>query len=139
MFKNAVADAVKAGKITDGDQAAFDRFVGLSKTPSFNLFILAHQGKLNHFKGDDGFEAAKRVWAALGLNSIEFNSKTSQPVEEQFWDNFDIQFNVTEVGMRKALPFFCVDPSNRAKVEALLNGQNAQQLNGGYESQRLAY
>jgi len=123
VFRNAVSDAVVAGKITEADRAAFDKFVGLSKTPSFNLFILAQQGKLKDFNGNDGFEAAKRVWGALGLTSIEFNTKTSQPVEEQFWDHFDVKFDVTEVGMRKALPYICVDPSNRAKVEALFQGQ----------------
>jgi len=138
VFKNAVADAVKSGKITESDQAAFDRFVGLSKTPSFNLLILTLQDKLKHFNGDDGFEAAKRVWTALGLSSIEFNTKTAQPAEEQFWDHFDVKFNVTEVGMRKALPFFCVDPSNRAKVEALLANHGSQQVHG-HESRRLAH
>lgn len=52
---------------------------------------------------------------------MEFNSKSSEPFEEQFWHHFDLMFNITEVGMRKALPHFCVDPNNRAKVEALLN------------------
>lgn len=123
VFKNTIAEACKAGKISEADHAAFDRFVGLSKTPSFNLFIMAQQGKLNHFKGDEGFEAANRVWNALGLNKIEFNSKTAEPVEEQFWQHFDLMFNITEAGMMKELPFFCVDPSNRAKVEALMGKQ----------------
>jgi len=99
---------------------------------------LTLQDKLKHFNGDDGFEAAKRVWTALGLSSIEFNTKTAQPAEEQFWDHFDVKFNVTEVGMRKALPFFCVDPSNRAKVEALLANHGSQQVHG-HESRRLAH
>jgi hypothetical protein len=36
-----------------------------------------------------------------------------------------LQYNITEVGLRKELPFFCVDPSNRAKVEALLANKEA--------------
>jgi hypothetical protein len=120
-FQNAVAQASEQGKISDADRAAFDRFVGLSKTPSFTLFIMAHQGKLAHFRGDEGFEAAQRVWSALGLDSIEFNNKSSEPVEEQFWKHFDLKFDITEEGMRRALPNFVNDPSNRAKVEASLN------------------
>lgn len=41
VFKNTVAEACKAGKISEADSAAFERFVGLSKIPSFNLFIMA--------------------------------------------------------------------------------------------------
>jgi len=133
VFRNTLAAACKAGKITEADHAAFDRFVGLSKTPSFNLFILAHQGKLSHFKGDEGFEAANRVWKALGLTKIEFNHKTAEPVEEQFWQHFDLMFNITEAGMRKELPFFCVDPNNRAKVEALLNKQGEHIHHHGHQ------
>lgn len=87
------------------------------------MFILAQEGKLKHFKDDEGYEAACRVWNALGLNKMQFNKKSSEPVEEQFWKHFDLMFNVTETGMRKALPHFCVDPNNRAKVEALLHQQ----------------
>lgn len=119
VFKQNIEEACKSGMITDADHSLFDRFVGLSRQPSFNLFILAQQGKLDHFKGDEGFEAAQRVWHALGLDQIEFNHKTSEPLEEQFWQHFDLMFNITEDGMRKALPEFCVDPNNRAKVEAM--------------------
>lgn len=128
VFKNAIAELCDQGKISEADHAAFDRFVGLSQQPSFTLFIMAHQGKLAHFRGDEGFDAAQRVWSALGLDEIVFNNKTSEPVDEQFWKHFDVMFEITEVGMRKDLPHFCVDPSNRAKVEALLNKEH-QHLN----------
>lgn len=124
VFKQTVADAVSKGQITQDDHAAFERFVGLSQTPSFNLFILARQGKIDHFKGDEGFKAANRVWTALGFDTLEFDNKTSEPLEDQFWKFFDSTFHITEEGMRKALPEFCVDPSNRAKVEALLGHEH---------------
>lgn len=76
-------------------------------------------------KGDEGFEATQRVFKALGFKDIKFNNKTSEPIEEQFWKHFDLHFKITEVGLRKELPFFCVDPSNRAKVEALLASKDA--------------
>lgn len=108
--------------------AGFHRFVGNAKTPSFNIYILAASGKLDHLKGDDGFEATQRVFKALGFDSFKFSKKTSEPFEEQFWRHFDLHFNVTEVGLRKELPFFCVDPSNRAKVEALLASKDAAHI-----------
>lgn len=129
VFKQAVTEACNAGKITVGEHASFDRFVGLSKTPSFSLFILAHQGKLDHFRGDEGFEATQKVFNVLGFGDMEFNDKTSEPVEEQFWHHFDSHFSITEEGMRKALPHFCVDPSNRAKVEALLGHEHEKIAN----------
>lgn len=123
VFRSLVDFACKAGKFSEAERAAFDRFVALSNTPALNLFILAHTEKLKHFNGDKDFEAANKVWNALDLNTIEFNKLTAEPVEEQFWRHFDLRFEITDENMRNALPFFCVDPNNRAKVEALLNKQ----------------
>ena len=125
VFKNLLAKASESGKISADDHAKFNRFIGMSNTPAFNIFIMAQNGDLTHLKGDEGFEATQRVFKALGLDSIQFNKKTSEPMEEQFWKHFDLKYNITEVGMRKELPFFCVDPSNRAKVEALLANKEA--------------
>lgn len=129
VFKNVLAEACDSGKISHDDHAKFNRFVGMSKTPSFNIFILAQSGQLSHLKGEENFEATQRVFQALGLDKgIVFNNKTSEPLEEQFWKHFDLMFNITEAGMRTELPFFCVDPSNRAKVEALLHQKAAAQV-----------
>ena len=100
----------------------------MSQTPSFNIFILARTGQLDHVKGDADFQATERVFKALGLDAIKFNQKTSEPIEEQFWRHFDLVFKITEIGLRKELPFFCVDPSNRSKVEALLANKEAANI-----------
>jgi len=63
-----------------------------------------------------------RVLETMGLGAIEFDPHTAQPVEEQFWDQFDGVFALNEVEMKEELPNFITDPNNRAKVEALLGG-----------------
>jgi predicted transcriptional regulator len=47
---------------------------------------MARNGLLSHLESDEGFQATLRVMDALGLESIEFNHKTAQPIEEQFWE-----------------------------------------------------
>ena len=59
----------------------------------------------------------------LGLDSIEIDRKSAQPYEEQFWEQYDVIQNLSEEEMRKELPMFVTDPSNQAKVEALLAGR----------------
>lgn len=58
----------------------------------------------------------------MGLDAIEFNHNSAQPLEEQFWEQFDGVFNLTEAEMRSDLPLFITDPNNRARVEALIGG-----------------
>jgi hypothetical protein len=77
-----LAKAVDSGKISADDHAKFNRFIGMSQTPQFNIFILAQSGQLTHLKGDEGFEATQRVFKALGLDTIQFSKKTSEPFEE---------------------------------------------------------
>ena len=59
----------------------------------------------------------------LGLDHITIDKKTAQPYEEQFWEQFDTYMELSEQEMIKELPAFVTDPSNRAKVEALLAGK----------------
>jgi len=65
---------------------------------------------------------------ALGLDAIEFDRGTAEPLEHQFWNQFDSLYGLTEADMRKALPHFVTDPNNRAKVEALLSSDGSPQL-----------
>jgi len=41
-----------------------------------------------------------RVLDTMGLNVVEFNKHTAMPVEEQFWEQFDIIFDLSEKEMR---------------------------------------
>ena len=60
---------------------------------------------------------------ALGLNSIEINRKSAQPYETQFWDQFDVLMDLSEEGLMQELPAFITDPTNKAKVDALIAGR----------------
>jgi len=99
----------------------------MSGETSVTIYILARTGKLTHLEGNEGFQATIRVLNAVGLGDIEFNHCSSEPVEEQFWRAFDGLSNCTEAEMRKHLPEFVGDPNNRAKVEALLSGEETTQ------------
>jgi hypothetical protein len=53
------------------------------------------------------------------------------PYEQQFWEQFDIIMGLSEDEMRQELPNFITDPSNQAKVDALLadkTGETNQKL-----------
>jgi hypothetical protein len=60
---------------------------------------------------------------ALGLSKVEISRKTAQSYEEQFWDQFDVIFELSEDGLQREIPAFVTDPSNKAKVEALISGR----------------
>jgi hypothetical protein len=47
------------------------------------------------------------------------------PIEEQFWQQFDVVNDLSEASMRKELPNFISDPSNQAKVQAMLGSSDA--------------
>jgi len=66
-----------------------------------------------------------RVMEALGLGEIKFNDNSAQPTIEQFWEQFDGYYDLTEESMREELDVFITDPSNRAAVDALLEGRNS--------------
>ena len=82
--------------------------------------MLARSGKLAHLEGDAGYQATLKVLEVLGMGKFEITQKTSMPVEEQFWQQFDGTNRLTEASMRKELPKFITDPANLAKVQALL-------------------
>ena len=120
MFKSRFSDCCEEGLISEEDAQKFTNFVGMTNHPTFNLFILAKAGKLAHLEHDEGYQATIRVLDTMGLNKIQFTQLTAMPTEEQFWQQFDGFYQLTESGMRKELPNFISDPSNLAKVAALL-------------------
>ena len=71
---------------------------------------------------------------ALGLDNIEFDDRTARPYEEQFWESFDILLELSEEELLRELPSIVIDPSNKAKVEALLAGRKKEAI--GYEKSR---
>ena len=139
MFKCRFADLVEQGKISEDDAAKFTSFVGMTNHPTFSLFILAKAGKLAHLEHDEGYQATLRVLDALDLADVSFTQTTAMPVEEQFWQQFDGFYQLTESGMRKELPNFITDPSNLAKVSALLeDGGNPEDALPSEETRQIA-
>lgn len=99
----------------------------MQSAPCINVWIMAKTGKMDHLKDDEGFQASMRVMSALGMDNIEFNTKTAEPLEEQFWSQFDGMYDLTEVNMKEELPMIVTDPSNRAAIEAIL-AQDQQKI-----------
>ena len=120
-FNLAFANGVETGAITEADADAFKRFVGMQSAPCINVWIMAKTGKMDHLKDDEGFQASMRVMSALGMDAVEFNFKTAEPLEHQFWEQFDGMYELTEASMKEDLPMIVTDPSNRAAIEAILS------------------
>jgi len=66
-----------------------------------------------------------RVMNALGFETMEFSDKTAMPMEEQFWEQYDGIYSLTEEGMKNELPNMITDPQNRVAVQALLAERGA--------------
>lgn len=128
IFRCRFAQLVEAGEISEEDAKTFSSWVGLTGHPTFNIYILARTGKLDHLQGNEGFQATMRVLDTMGLGAIKFSDVSAQPFEEQFWEQFDGVFALSEKEMRSELPNFITDPNNRVKVDALLAGHSEQAL-----------
>ncbi len=123
MFRLRFAQLVESKEISEEDAETFSRWINMNGQPSFNVYIMARCGLLDHLKDDEGFQSTMRVLDTMGLGAITFNDKTAMPTEEQFWEQFDGVYQLTEAEMRAELPNFVTDPNNRAKVDALMEGR----------------
>ena len=119
-LRGAVADAVAAGKVAQGDADLALRFMGGKSQLSAANYGLAKTGLLPALANDEGFLACDRVMGAIGMHGVPFSRTTSEPIEHQFWSNVDGTFGLTDGGMREELPNLIADPSNRMKVEAMM-------------------
>lgn len=84
---------------------------------------MAQQGTRPDLVSDESYLTTEKVLGVVGMNVIPLSNLTAEPYETQFWNNFDGQFNLTEIQMREDLPYFITDPSNRLKVEAIMDGR----------------
>ena len=75
---------------------------------------------------------------AVGLGKVDITTQTAMPVEEQFWQQFDVINDLTESSMRKELPNFISDPSNQAKVQAMLGSSDAASALPAEETRQIA-
>ena len=112
---------VEEGKISEADAAAFREYVGFAGANStFTSYIYAKLGLIGK---DEGFEATSRVLEALSLHRIDVDRKSAQPYEEQFWEQYDVIMELSEDGLARELPAFVTDPTNKAKVDAIIAGR----------------
>lgn len=125
IFRLRFAYLVQEGKISEADATIFRDFVDLQGGASFNTYIYTNLGLI---APGEGFDSVTRVMEALGLNKTDINRKTAQSFEDQFWDQFDVIMELTEDGLARELPAFITDPSNKAKVEALISGRKGTNL-----------
>lgn len=125
-FRLNLASMIDGEGITQADADAFNKFVGMNGVPAFNMYIMARNGKLDHFKDDAGFQASMRVLSAMGFDTVEFDHKSAEPLEEQFWAQYDGMYELSEESMKEDMELFVTDPTNRSKVEAILASHKAQ-------------
>lgn len=125
MFKLRFSYLVQEGHISTQDAENFKQFIELANVPTFTLYLYGRLGQLPHLENDAGYQSTLRVMEKLGLHNIEINRKSAQPYEEQFWDQYDVVFELSEQEMLREIPSFVTDPSNQAKVEALVEGRRA--------------
>jgi len=122
-LKAKIANAVETGKITAEDSATAVKFLGGKKNLTVAQFVMAKNGLRPDLASDESFLTTDKVMTAVGMNKIPYDTTTAEPYEVQFWGNFDGQFNLTEIQMRDELPYFITDPSNRMKVQAIMDGR----------------
>jgi hypothetical protein len=125
-LRNSIQAAVDSGKCTSDDASNALRFLGRKQQLSVSQYVLGHQGVRPDLQQNDGFNAAQRVFKAIGLE-LHMTNLTAEPYEQQFWKTFDHQFELTELDMRAKLPQFISDPSSRYTAEALME-EKTQQL-----------
>lgn len=124
-MKNAIHDAVSAGKLTSQDAEASLKFLGSKHHVSVTQYVLATQGLRPDLASDEDFLATERAFSAIGFTP-SLSQLTAEPFESQFWTSFDSQFSLSEIEMREKLPLFISDPSNRTQVEALMEEKTKQ-------------
>jgi len=139
MFRLRFAALAESGEISAADAELSGRFLDLSGQPSFNVYVMGRLNLLEHLHSDEGYQATMRVMDTMGLGAIEFDMLTAMPTEEQFWEQFDGVFELSEAEMRAELPNIVTDPSNLAKVDALIEGHSAEAVDGSAgETRQLA-
>merc|ERR1712195_147189 len=119
-FNMEFAAAVEKAAISASDAEGCRKFMGMHSQPCVNIWIMAKTGKLDHLKDDEGYQATMRVMDTLGFSNITFNTKTTKPFELQFWEQFDITYNLALESMESEMPLFIADPNDSAAMKALV-------------------
>lgn len=122
LFQEKVSQAVASGAVTEEDVRASRAFFDGFGLPSASMITLGQKGQLS---GQAGYDSFVKILNATGLSGFKRCIKTAMPDEEQFTKFFDTTYNVTEVGLNKALPLIIADSKQRDKIKALLESGNS--------------
>jgi len=125
-LRNAIENGVSAGSVAAGDAAAAIKFLGAKNQLSVSQYVQGLAGARPDLAQSEGFQAAQRVFAAIGLGDFQPDKTTAEIFDHQFWTEFDSQFELTELSMREDLPNLIANPTNRMKVEALMEESHQQ-------------
>ena len=109
--------------MTQSDSDVAIKFLGGKKTLNVAPFVMTKSGLRKDLADTEEYLTTDKVMSAVGMNTIPLTNLTAETYESQFWSNFDGQFKLTEIEMREDLPVFITDPSNRMKVEAIMDGR----------------
>jgi hypothetical protein len=122
-LKEKAKTAVDEGKISNEDMVAAGKFLGAKGSQmSVSSYVYAKAGLRPALAEDPGFLAADRVMKAIGMN-VDINLNTAEDPENQFWTDVSGTFQLSEQGMKENLAIMITDPSNRMKVEAIMEGR----------------
>lgn len=124
MLRLRFSYLVLENEISKEDADNFREFINLKSIPTVNMYIYSKLGLFpENVTLSPQYKSTLKVMEALGLDHIIVDKKTSMPYEQQFWEQFDIIMELNEEELKRELPMFVADPTNRAKYEAILNGR----------------
>lgn len=122
-LKEGAKQAVAAGKITSDEMESALQYLGAKGSQmSVANYAYAKAGVRPALQEDEGYKATDKVMTAVGME-LPISLNTAMDPEMQFWSNVDNTFHLSEVGMKKDLAIMITDPSNRMKVEAIMEGR----------------
>lgn len=134
-LKAQIEAAVEIGSVSSTDAEAAQKFLGSKSNLSVTSYVLAKKGLRPDLAKSEEFHSTDRVMTAIGMNEAELTVTTAEGFEDQFWNNFDGTYNLTDASLKEEIPYFITDTSNRTKVEAIMEGRDQDALE---ETQQLA-
>lgn len=124
VLKDKAKAAVDSGKVSNEDMVAAGKFLG-AKGSQMQVapYVYTKAGLRPALEQDEGYLATDRVMEAIGMNETPINLNSAEDPENQFWSRVDYNYKLTEEGMKENLAIMITDPSNKMKVEAIMEGR----------------
>lgn len=122
QFNSRVHYLIEQGDLSVEDIRKAKPFFDANGLPSASMYSLAQRGLLGDVSNEPSFQSFTKILKWLGLDNVEFDNTTSQPHEEQFWNQFDNIFDLRESEMEEHLQVFITDPRHESKIAAIRDG-----------------